>query len=81
MSRLRDLSGEEVLDILMAFGYGIVAQDGRHLKLRKLSGRGEAKSMTIPMMQVLDKLTLAAIYHEASQYVPEDRLHQRFYEP
>lgn len=80
MPRLRELSGEQVLDILMDFGYLVAAQDGRHLKLKKMTGRGEAKTLTFPMMKDLDKLTLTAIYHEASQYVPEDRLRARFYE-
>lgn len=81
MPRLRELSGDQVLDILMAFGYGIAAQDGRHLKLRKLSGKGHMTSMTFPLMKELDRLTLTAIYHEASRYVSLDRLRNRFYEP
>ena len=80
MPRLRELSGEQVLDILIDFGYLVAAQDGRHLKVKKLTGRGESKTITFPMMQDLDKLTLTAIYHEASQYVPGDRLRLRFYE-
>ena len=81
MARLRDLSGDQVLDILLAFGYIIAAQDGRHLKLRKVSGRGQGTTMTFPLMKELDRLTLTTIYHEASQYVQQERLRLRFYEP
>ena len=81
MPRLRDLSGDQVLDVLLDFGYRVVAQDGRHLKLRKMTGWGEATTMTFPMMKELDKLTIAAIYHEACQYAGEDRLWPRFYQP
>jgi len=80
MPRLRDLSGEQVLDILIDFGYLVAAQDGRHLKVKKSISPGTPKTITFPMMQDLDKLTLTAIYHEASQYVSEDRLRARFYE-
>ncbi|MBF8299218.1 MAG: hypothetical protein HW397_267, partial [Dehalococcoidia bacterium] len=58
MSRLRELSGAQVLDILLDFGYLVAAQDGRHLKLKKMTGTGESGTITFPMMKELDKLAL-----------------------
>lgn len=80
MPRLRELSGQQVLDTLIDFGYMVASQDGRHLKMKKTVGRDVARTLTFPMMQELDKLVLTAIFHEARQYVSEERLRRRFYE-
>ena len=80
MPRLRDLSGDDVIGVLRDFGFAVVERKGELVKLRKMTGRGEARTMTFPRVPVLDRLTLTAIYHEASQYVLEVRLRQRFYE-
>ncbi|MDO8676533.1 MAG: type II toxin-antitoxin system HicA family toxin [Candidatus Azambacteria bacterium] len=61
MPKLKTLSGKEVIQIFLSFGFEVASQRGSHIKLRRM--RGEAKqTMTIPDHSELDKGTVRAMY-------------------
>jgi predicted RNA binding protein YcfA (HicA-like mRNA interferase family) len=61
MSRLRVLSGGEVLKILGEFGFQDFAQRGSHIKLRRILSGGRAQTLTVPNHDEIDRGTLHAI--------------------
>ena len=79
MSRLRVLSGGEVLKILGEFGFRDFAQRGSHIKLRRLSSSGRTQTLTVPNHDEIDRGTLHAIYRQALRYIPEPDLRSRFF--
>ncbi|MBS1877155.1 MAG: type II toxin-antitoxin system HicA family toxin [Acidobacteria bacterium] len=78
MPRLRNLSGEEVLEILRGFGFERFSQRGSHVKLRRTAG-GHVQTLTVPIHKELDKGTLQAILRQASRFVPATELRGQFY--
>jgi len=78
MSRLKVLSGEDVIKILEFFNFAIVAQKGSHVKLRRTIS-GSNQSLTIPNHKELDKGTLRAIFSQASKYISGADLRSYFY--
>ena len=79
MPKLKRLSGNEVVDILARFGFAPVGQRGSHVKLRRTLDDGSRQTLTIPMHRELDPGTAAAIFRQASQYIPSDQLRPHFY--
>jgi len=79
MSRLRVLSGGEVLKILGEFGFQKLAQRGSHMKLRRISSSGRTQTLTVPNYDEIDRGTLHAIYRQASRYIPEIDLRGKFF--
>lgn len=79
MSRLRRLSGDEVIRLLGHFGFMVHSQRGSHVKLRRISASGVVQTLTIPRHRELDMGTLRAIIRQASRFVPEDELRRDFY--
>ena len=79
MSRLRVLSGGEVLKILGEFGFQKFAQRGSHIKLRRISSSGRTQTLTVPNYDEIDRGTLHAIYRQASRYIPEIDLRGKFF--
>ena len=79
MSRMRVLSGREVLKILGEFGFQNFAQRGSHVKLRRVLSDGRAQTLTVPMHDEIDRGTLHGIYRQASRYIPESELRTRFF--
>ena len=79
MSRLRVLSGGEVLKILDEFGFQKFAQRGSHIKLRRISSSGRTQTLTVPNYDEIDRGTLHAIYRQASRYIPEIDLRGKFF--
>jgi len=79
MSRLRVLSGDEVLKILGEFGFQKLAQRGSHMKLRRISSSGRTQTLTVPNHDESDRGTLHAIYRQALRYIPEPDLRSRFF--
>jgi predicted RNA binding protein YcfA (HicA-like mRNA interferase family) len=49
MSKLRSLSGEEVVKILCQFGFEIGSQKGTYVKLRRVLSKGVKQTLTIPL--------------------------------
>jgi predicted RNA binding protein YcfA (HicA-like mRNA interferase family) len=77
--RLRRLSGREVLQILAAFGFEVVATRGSHAKLRRISRDGTRQILTVPLHRSLAVGTLQAIFRQASRFVPDAELRRRFF--
>jgi predicted RNA binding protein YcfA (HicA-like mRNA interferase family) len=79
MSRLRVLSGSEVLKILGEFDFQDFAQRGSHIKLRRILSGGRTQTLTVPNHDEIDRGTLHAIYRQASWYIPEPELRKKFF--
>jgi len=79
MSKLRNLSGDDVVKIFSRFGFEIASQKGSHVKLIRVVPKGMRQALTIPLHKELDKGTLRAIVRQASRYVPEEELRSYFY--
>ena len=79
MSKLRTLSGRDVVKIFARFGFRVVSQRGSHVKLRRVSSNGTKQIMTIPLHEELDRGTLRAIFRQALRYIPEEDLKPHFY--
>lgn len=78
MSKLRRLSGLDVLTILHGFGFRQTAQRGSHVKLvRELTGSRQV--LTIPLHTELDTETLRAIVRQAGRFISEADLYTHFY--
>ncbi len=78
MPKLRWLSQREVLNIFADFGFAVVAQKGSHMKLRRQTDVG-FQTLTIPNHKEIDIGTLKAIFNQASRFIPENELRDRFY--
>ena len=78
MSKLKVLSGQAVIEIILSFGFEVVSQRGSHVKLRRR--RNELpQTLTIPNHPEMDKGTLRAIYRQAIRYISEQDLYPHFY--
>lgn len=62
MSKLKILSGKEVVKIFSKFGFEVVSQRGSHVKLRRVLADGTKQTLTIPIHEELDRGTLRAIF-------------------
>ena len=74
-SKLRQLSGKEVISIFEKFGFGIKSQNGSHIKMKRESG----KIILIPNHSTISKGTLKAIYNQALVMIGENELHPFFF--
>lgn len=79
MSKLKQLSGSDVIKIFNSFGFVIRSQRGSHVKLRRTTPQGEKQVLTIPSHPSLDKGTIKAIIRQASRFIPISELHKYFY--
>lgn len=79
MPRLRRLSGDEVVAILLRFGFRIYSQKGSHMKLRRTLESGRNQNLTVPRHRELATGTLYSIFTRAVRFVPEDALRPHFY--
>jgi predicted RNA binding protein YcfA (HicA-like mRNA interferase family) len=77
VSKLRPLSGDDLVKIFGLFGFMQVAGT-RHRKLRRETPSGR-QTLVIPMHRSLDRGTLHAIYRQALRYIPEAELAPYFY--
>ena len=74
---LKVLSGEEVADILVRFGF-VVIGGTKHLKLRRTIRNGH-ETLVVPNHASIAKGTLRAIYSQASRFIAQADLHPHFY--
>ena len=79
MSKLRSLSGLEVLKILAEFGFLRYSQRGSHIKLRRVAVGGGTQTLTVPAHDEIDRGTLHAVYRQESRYVSEVELRGKFF--
>ena len=68
-----------MIRILESFGFSVFSQHGSHAKLRRVGAGGERQTLTVPVHVEMAPGTLAAIFRQASQYVPPDQLRAHFY--
>jgi predicted RNA binding protein YcfA (HicA-like mRNA interferase family) len=78
MPKLKNLSGKDVISILMIFGFSVDSQKGSHVKLVRYTNE-EKQSLTIPQHKEIDKGTLKAIIRQASRYISLEDLKNYFY--
>jgi predicted RNA binding protein YcfA (HicA-like mRNA interferase family) len=78
MPKLRALSGDDLLRIFAQFGFQQYSQRGSHVKLRRLSAKGQ-QTLTIVVHRDIDKGTLRAIFRQALRYIPESDLAPHFF--
>ena len=79
MSKIRVLSGLDIVKILKLFGFDIQSQKGSHIKLKRITDQGIKQTSIIPNHNEIDTGTLKAIYRQALKYIPEEKLFQHFY--
>jgi predicted RNA binding protein YcfA (HicA-like mRNA interferase family) len=79
MSKLRNLTGQDVVRIFSTFGFIFVTQRGSHVKLRRVQERSTRQTLTVVLHDELDKGTLRAIFRQALRYIPESDLRPYFY--
>jgi predicted RNA binding protein YcfA (HicA-like mRNA interferase family) len=79
MPKLKRLSGDEVIKIFASFGFGVIAQRGSYVKLRRVLPNSTKQTLTIPAHKELDTGTLKAIHRQALRYISEAELHSHFY--
>ena len=77
--RLKQLSGRDVVAVLVRFGFDVVGTRGSHCKMRRTLPAGERQTLTIPLHASLAPGTLHAIYRQACRFVPEADLQPHFY--
>jgi predicted RNA binding protein YcfA (HicA-like mRNA interferase family) len=79
MSKLRSLSGQDLLRVFSMFGFSPFSQRGSHVKLRRTVGGGRRETLTIVLHDQVDKGTVRAIFRQAKRYIPEADLRPYFY--
>lgn len=79
MPKLKNLSGKEVINIFISFGFAKSGQRGSHIKLARMLSDEIRQTLTIPNHTELDKGTLKAIFRQALKYIPENELRPHFY--
>lgn len=78
MSKLRVLSGNDLIVVFSKFGFFVALQKGSHIKLKRILGTA-SQIITIPNHKEIDKGTLKAIYNQALKYLTESDLAEHFY--
>jgi predicted RNA binding protein YcfA (HicA-like mRNA interferase family) len=78
MPKLKVLGGKELIKIFSDFGFGKVEQSGSHVKIRRVIDE-DRQTLTIPLHKEIDKGLLKQILMQASQYISEDKLREKFY--
>jgi predicted RNA binding protein YcfA (HicA-like mRNA interferase family) len=79
MSKLRSLTGQDLLRVFAIFGFSPIAQRGSHVKLRRMRHGAARQTLTIVLHDDVDKGTLRAIFRQALRYIPEADLRPYFY--
>lgn len=77
-SKLKTLSGKDVVKIFSSFGFSFFSQRGSHIKIRR-STETRRETLVFPDRNPIPKGTLKAIYNQAVRYISESELHEHFY--
>jgi predicted RNA binding protein YcfA (HicA-like mRNA interferase family) len=78
MSKLKILSGNDLVSVFRSFGFSVVKQQGSHIKLRRFVEENK-QILTVPNHKELDKGTTKAIVQQAQRFIPENDLRSHFY--
>ena len=78
MPRLPQVSGRELIRLLLSLGYEVIRQKGSHIRVRKQNALGE-HNLTVPDHDGLAKGTLNDILTRVSLWnnIPKEQLIQR----
>jgi predicted RNA binding protein YcfA (HicA-like mRNA interferase family) len=79
VSKLRRLSGDDIIAILVRRGFLVHSQRGSHVKLRRVTAQGTIQALTIPQHKELDVGTVHAIFRQACRFIAEAELWPEFY--
>ncbi len=77
-TKLRTLSGQDVISIFEKLDFVINRTKGSHVVLRRISF-GDKQTLIIPKHKKIRIGMLLALYKQALQYVSEEELHEHFY--
>jgi len=77
-SRLKVLSGKEVVSIFESFGFSVISQRGSHIKLRRIVDTNK-ETLIIPNRSPVSKGTLKAIINQASRFILRADIRKAFY--
>ena len=78
MQKLPQVSGDDVVTLLLSLGYIVIRQRGSHMRLRKTTPLGE-HNITVPAHKVVAKGTLSDILNRVSLWnnIPKEELLKR----
>lgn len=79
MPRLRRLAARDIVRLLGNFGFEVISMRGSHAKLARVGPSGRREILIVPMRRQLTLGTVHAIYRQASRFVTDDELRQRFF--
>ena len=79
MSKLKVLSGSDVIKIFLGFGFVVFSQKGSHIKLRREVG-GTKQTLVIPNHKEIDRGTLNEIVKQSAKYISPEDLQKEFYQ-
>ena len=79
MSKIKRLSGHEVVSIYKVFGFAVIAQVGSHAKMRRITADGQKQTLVVPLHKELDTGTCRALLRQASRFMPIEELKPFFY--
>lgn len=79
MTRLKRLSGREVVAALSKFGFLLVSIRGSHAKLARTMASGDTQTLTVPLHKELASGMLRAIFRQACNFIPEEDLRPWFF--
>jgi len=77
-SKLRALSGKQVVGFLQKQGFEIEYGKGSHCKLVRFL-HGTKQEIVLPLHKEIAKGTLKAIYNQTTRFIPEEDLRKFFY--
>jgi len=77
-TKLRTLSGDEVVAIFEKLGFSISRTKGSHVVLRRVLDTGK-QTLVIPRHRHIKVGMLQTIYRQALQYISEQELRKHFY--
>jgi len=77
-TKLRVLSGTDIIKILASFDFIVVGQKGSHVKLQRTK-YVQRETLIIPNHQSVTKKTLKSIFNQSVKYIPAKELTPHFY--
>lgn len=77
-SKLKKLSGPDLVKIFSGFGFNVVGQKGSHIKLRRVILENN-ETLIIQNNKTIPLGTLKSIFNQASKYISREDLYKHFY--
>jgi len=77
-SKLKVLSGADVVKILSEFGFSVHAQKGSHIKLKRFVN-SNIETLIVPNHNPISKGTLKSVFNHASRYLTKEKLYYYFF--